>query len=155
MPLGFKDWRQLSTSLSPDDLAQNYYEPPVVVMSTAATPTNTSAPLQFYWDSDDVKDQYYIYMHFNEVEKLTTNETRAFNITVNGKFWYDGPMIPEYKITSTLFSPSALTGATRYLFSLFKTETSTLPPILNAFEIYIVKDFSQSETAQDDGKLFT
>ncbi|XP_057454468.1 LRR receptor-like serine/threonine-protein kinase IOS1 isoform X1 [Lotus japonicus] len=148
-PLPFKRWTQLSTSLSPDDLAQNDYKLPAVVMSTAATSVNASAPFQFYWDPDNAKEQYYIYMHFNEVEKLAPNETRAFNITMNGEYWY-GPVVPQYQVTSTIYSPTALTGATRYLFSLVQTENSTLPPILNAFEIYIVKDFSQSETGQDD-----
>ncbi|KAJ1420260.1 Serine/threonine-protein kinase, active site [Sesbania bispinosa] len=36
-----------------------------------------------------------------------------------------------------------------------QTENSTLPPILNAFEFYMVKDFSQSETQQDDVNAIT
>ncbi|KAM3699597.1 hypothetical protein ACJW31_05G037500 [Castanea mollissima] len=35
-------------------------------------------------------------------------------------------------------------------FSINKTETSTLPPILNAMEVYIVKDFLQAPTDQED-----
>jgi hypothetical protein len=83
-------------------------------------------------------------MHFSEVEKLAENEVREFNIKVNGKFWH-GPVRPVYQEVTTVSSPSALTGAKRYEISLSKTETSNLSPILNAFEIYIVKDFSQSE----------
>jgi len=145
------DWARLSNSLNNDDLVQNDYEPPAVVMSTAATPVNASAPMQFQWSADNVNEQYYAYFHFNEVEKLSENETRAFNITVNGGFLY-GPDIPVYRSVDTIVS-TILTGATRYLFSLFKTENSTLPPILNGYEVYKVKDFSQSETQQDDGKL--
>ncbi|KAJ1390948.1 Malectin-like carbohydrate-binding domain [Sesbania bispinosa] len=152
----FKFWKQLNTSLGPDDLGQNKYKPPAVVMSTAATPINGSAPLEFSWDSDNVNEKYYIYMHFNEVEKLATNKTRAFDIYVNGKLWYDyGPLVPLYQITTTVLSTSALTGATSYLFSLSKTQNSTLPPIINAAEIYTVKDFSQSETEQDDVDAIT
>ncbi|OIW18136.1 hypothetical protein TanjilG_00335 [Lupinus angustifolius] len=36
-----------------------------------------------------------------------------------------------------------------------QTETSTLPPIMNAIEIYIVKDLSQPETEQDDVDAIT
>jgi uncharacterized UPF0146 family protein len=115
-------------------------------MSTAATPVNVSAPLQLEWVADNVTDQYYIYLHFNEVVELTANETRAFNITVNGKLLY-GPEIPVYQSVDTIYTTTPLTGAARYLISLSKTENSTLPPILNAVEIYRVKDFSQSETA--------
>ncbi|XP_061356605.1 probable LRR receptor-like serine/threonine-protein kinase At1g05700 [Gastrolobium bilobum] len=153
-PFTFQKTTLLSTSLSPKELSQNDYETPAVVMSTAITPDNASAPLKFYWDPNNVNDQYYIYMHFNEVEKLAANETRAFNITMNGKFFY-GPVVPAYQTTNTIYSISALAGATRYEFSLFQTETSTLPPIINALEIYIVKDFSQSETEQDDVDAIT
>ncbi|KAJ1420261.1 Serine-threonine/tyrosine-protein kinase, catalytic domain [Sesbania bispinosa] len=150
----FKFWKPLNTSLGPDDLGQNKYKPPAVVMSTAATPINASAPLEFSWDSDNVNEKYYIYMHFNEVEKLTTNESRAFDIYMNDKHWY-GPLVPLYQITTTVLSTSALTGATSYTISLSKTENSTLPPIINAVEIYTVKDFSQSETQQDDVDAIT
>jgi len=119
-------------------------------MSTAATPVNASAPMQFHWSVDNENDQYYAYFHFNEVEKLAENETRSFNITVNGDFLF-GPEIPVHQAVDTVVSTKPLTGATRYLFSLLKTENSTLPPILNAYEVYKVIDFSQSETQQDDG----
>ncbi|KEH18245.1 LRR receptor-like kinase plant-like protein [Medicago truncatula] len=153
-PYGFIDWARLSTSLNNDDLVQNDYEPPATVMSTAVTPLNASAPLQFEWGTDNVNDQYYTYFHFNEVEKLAENETRAFNLSVNGNHRH-GPVIPGYRETYTIFSPTPLTGAKSYQISLTKTENSTLPPILNAFEIYKVKDFSQSETHQDDVDTIT
>ncbi|RDX77365.1 LRR receptor-like serine/threonine-protein kinase IOS1, partial [Mucuna pruriens] len=153
-PNGFKWWTQLSSTLNPDDLTQNEYIPPAVVMSTAATPTNASAPLKFYWDADNETEQFYIYMHFNEVEKLKANETRAFNIYMNDKLFY-GPLAPIYQTTTTIYSTSALTGATRYIFSLAKTHNSTLPPTINAVEFYKVKDFPQSETEQDDVDAIT
>jgi len=151
MPYESSDWRRISTSLNNDGLMQDSYNSPAIVMRTAVTPVNASAPLQFHWDVDNVNEQYYKYMHFNEVEKLTGNETRAFDMTVNGGNLY-GPQIPEYQNAKTVFSTRPLTGAKRYLISLFKTESSTLSPILNAIEVYKVKDFSQSETQQDDGK---
>jgi len=121
-------------------------------MSTAVTPVNASVPLQFHWDADNVSDQFQVYLHFNEVENLAGNETRVFNITSNIR-------VDEYKIqntyrkVNTLLSPIPFTGATRYHISLSKIENSTLPPFLNAFEIYIAKDISQSGTEQDDGNM--
>ncbi|WJX91986.1 hypothetical protein P8452_73692 [Trifolium repens] len=149
------DMKQLSASLNNDDLlTQNIYKPPAIVMSTAATPVNVRAPLQLYWNADNVNDQYYLYLHFNEVEKLATNETRAFNSKVNGELLY-GPEIPAYQSVDTIFSKRPFTGATSYEITLSKTESSTLPPILNAIEVYKVKDFSQSETQQDDVDAIT
>ncbi|KAJ1390945.1 Malectin-like carbohydrate-binding domain [Sesbania bispinosa] len=150
MPYVFEGWTPKSTSYN-NPLQLNDYEPPAVVMNTAATPVNASAPLELSWDPDTdiVNEKLYIYMHFNEIEKLPEKETREFNILINGYHWY-GPMVPPYQRTYTIFSRSALTPATSYRFSLVRTENSTLPPILNALEIYMVKDFSKSETQQDD-----
>jgi hypothetical protein len=132
-------------STNNDLLVQNNYEPPAIVMNTAATSVNESDPLQYYWDADDVTDEYYLYLYFNEVEELTASDTRAFNITVNDEFWY-GPVIPKYGVAFTVFSRGPLTTAATYTVTLSKTEDSTLPPILNAFELYKVIDFSESET---------
>ncbi|QHO24310.1 putative LRR receptor-like serine/threonine-protein kinase [Arachis hypogaea] len=59
--------------------------PPVIVMSTAATPRNSSASLDFKWDANTITDRIYFYLHFNEIQKLKANETRSFNITLNGQ----------------------------------------------------------------------
>jgi hypothetical protein len=141
------DWRGLSTSANNINLSfPNPYKPPAIVMSTDVTPVNESAPLQFHWDGDNVNDQYY-FMYYYEVEGLAANETRKFNITVNDKFRY-GPIRPP----DTLFSQTSLSGAKTHRISISKADNSTHPPILNAIEIYRLKDFfSQSKTNQDDG----
>ncbi|MCH89846.1 receptor-like protein kinase, partial [Trifolium medium] len=149
LPYESSDWRQLSTSLNNDELDKNDYKVPAIVLRTAVTPVNASAPLQFNLDADSINDKYYLYMHFNEVEKLAGNETRSFNIALNGHFWF-GPMIPIYQKAKVIFTSTSMTGYKRYLFSFSKTENTTFPPIINAIEVYKVKDFSQSETQQDD-----
>ena len=140
----------LSTSQTIDTPSDNYYQPPSIVMSTASTPINVSAPLKLFWDTENATSEYYIYMHFIEVVNLTATQFRSFNITLNGKYWY-GPFAPKYLSTITLFSPSILPNAQKYDFLFFKAEGSTLPPIINALEIYSVRDLSQSGTYQKDG----
>ncbi|XP_062156473.1 LRR receptor-like serine/threonine-protein kinase IOS1 isoform X2 [Alnus glutinosa] len=142
-------WTTLSTNLTVYSQRHSDYQPPSVVMSTAVTPSNGSAPLAFYWTSDAATTEYYVYLHFAEVVKLEANQSRSFNLTLNGKYWY-GPLVPDYLSTTTLYSPSAITGSKRYEFSIFKTETSTLPPLINAIEIHSVKYLLQSETDQGD-----
>ncbi|XP_062156019.1 LRR receptor-like serine/threonine-protein kinase IOS1 [Alnus glutinosa] len=149
-------WTNLSTNLIVDSQRHNDYQLPSVVMSTAVTPSNGNAPMEaFQWESDNASTEYYVYMHFAEVVKLEANQSRSFNVTLNGKYWH-GPLVPDYLSTNTVFSRSAITGSDNYQFSLVKTEKSTLPPILNAFEIYSVKYFSQSaETDQEDVDAIT
>ncbi|XP_059458245.1 LRR receptor-like serine/threonine-protein kinase IOS1 [Corylus avellana] len=142
------DWTDLNTSLTIDD-SRNVYQPPSVVMSTAATPGNDSAPLEISWESDSATTEYYVYMHFAEVVELNANQSRSFNCTLNGNHWF-GPIAPNYNKTITMFSPSALKVEAKYDFSIFKTEKSTLPPIINAIEIYTVKYLLQSDTYQGD-----
>ena len=147
-------WTPQVSIHSNDDPIQNDYKTPAIVMRTAATPVNGNASFVFLWYQAAIgNDKYYVCMHFYEVEKLAANETREFNITLNGEHWY-GPLRPPYRTTTTVFRPLALTGAVAYVFSLDRTEASTVPPIINAAEVYRARDLSQSETLQDDGTPF-
>ncbi|XP_065621932.1 LRR receptor-like serine/threonine-protein kinase IOS1 [Quercus suber] len=144
----------ISTLQTIDTQSNNYYQPPSIVMSTASTPTNVSPPLELFWDTENATSEYYIYMHFAEVVNLTATQFRSFNITLNGKYWY-GPFAPKYLSTITLFSPSILPNAQKYDFLFFKAEGSTLPPIVNAVEIYSVRDLSKSGTYKKDVDAIT
>ena len=89
-PYSNNQWTELSGSLTNDNIIErDDFDLPAVVMDTVVTPTDANAAsLDFYWDADNATDQYYFYMHFLEVQKLAANETRAFNIFLNGKYWY-------------------------------------------------------------------
>ena len=142
-------WKQLNFPIDADSLVQNDYKPPAVVMSTAITPANVSAPLVISWKPDDPKDSFYVYLHFTEIQVLAKNQTREFNITLNGKLWYENES-PRYHSVNTIYSTSGISGKL-INFSFVMTETSTLPPIINAIEIYRVKEFPQQDTYQGDG----
>ncbi|GMY34474.1 LRR receptor-like serine/threonine-protein kinase IOS1 [Fagus crenata] len=146
-------WTGLSTSLSIDSQIHNNYQAPSLVMSTAATPINASAPLHLIWDTENITSEYYIFMHFAEVAEIKANHSRSFNITLNGNYFY-GPFSPKYLETTTVYSPSFFSAKT-FDFSIFKTETSTLPPIINAVEIYSVRDLPYSETDQQEVDAIT
>ncbi|KAJ9179281.1 hypothetical protein P3X46_011090 [Hevea brasiliensis] len=140
----------ISTNLTVDFGSHNDYQPPSIVMRSAVTQANSSNPLLVsIGDSVEYKTyQFYVYMHFAEIEKLEANQSRKFNISLNGTFWA-GPIIPLYLYTITAYSGSAITGG-NYDFSLFKVGGSTLPPLLNAIEVYYVVELLQSETSQAD-----
>jgi len=122
-------------------------------MSTAVTPANGSAPLVIRWKPQDENEKFYVYMHFTEIQVLTTNQTRQFNITRrNGESgWGLQNFSPQYHTVNTIHTPSAISGKV-ITYSLERTQNSTLPPIINAIEIYRVKQFHQSDTSQGDGK---
>ena len=146
-----EDWTPvLNASIPADSLEQNDYEPPAIVLSTAVTPANVSVPLVIKWVPQDPTDQFYVYMHFLEIQVLATNQTRQFSITENGKTWFPN-LSPTNQSVDTIYSLRAVSGE-QIKYSFEMTENSTLPPIISAIEIYRVIDFQQSDTFQGDGK---
>ncbi|CAJ1955358.1 unnamed protein product [Sphenostylis stenocarpa] len=147
------EWTQLSASISADATNQNIYKPPAIVMSTAVTPANVSAPLVISWVPDDPTDQFYVYMYFMEIGVLATNQTREFTIVNNGIQWYS-KFSPQRLSVNTLYSTSPSSGK-EIIFSIEKTKISTQPPIINALEVYKAIDFPQSDTFKDDDDAIT
>ncbi|KAK9281052.1 hypothetical protein L1049_003944 [Liquidambar formosana] len=114
-------------------------------MRTAVTAQNDSPFLNISWPPYGPNFQYYIYMHFAE---LVDNQYREFNISLNGNSWVD-QLVPQYLSTTTAYTRTPA-NAENFEFSLQKTQNSTLPPLINAMEIYVVKGFLQSQTDQGD-----
>ncbi|KAL2332309.1 hypothetical protein Fmac_019890 [Flemingia macrophylla] len=147
-----QDWTQLNVLISADSLGQNDYQPPAIVLSTAVSPANVSAPLVLSWKPLNETEQLYVYMH-TELEVLAKNQTRIFTITENGQPRYLN-FSPPYLSAFTVYSQSATSGKEiKYSFEMAKS--STLPPIISAIEIYRVKDFQQANTFQGDVDAIT
>ncbi|KAH0860073.1 hypothetical protein HID58_088334, partial [Brassica napus] len=142
------EWSQISTDL--DVVNSNKYDPPKDVLKNAATPTNASEPLTMEWIPIKPDDQYCYYAHFAEIQDLQANETREFNVLWNGVQQF-GPFIPRMRIIDTIssMSPQICSGG-KCIFQLIRTNRSTLPPLLNALEVYTVVQFPTSETDESD-----
>ncbi|XP_020413172.1 putative leucine-rich repeat receptor-like serine/threonine-protein kinase At2g19230 [Prunus persica] len=140
---------QLRTSAIMNESYQNAFEIPSAVMSTAVAPKNASHALQFYWDSPDNNSEYYIYFHFAEIEKLRPHQLRNLFIIWSGG-WSPRPFVLRYLNAVTVSNTWPFSGSRKHSFSILKTDNSTLPPILNAYEIYEAKRFLELETNQGD-----
>ncbi|BAT91670.1 hypothetical protein VIGAN_07028200 [Vigna angularis var. angularis] len=143
-----KDWKQINASIAAGSFDQNDYKPPGIVLSTAVTPVNASVPLVISWEPQNPTEEYYVYMHFFEIEVLGKNQTREFNITQNGRPWYQN-LSPFSQSMNTIYSKSGISGE-KIEYSLEKAKSSSLPPIINAIEIYRVINFQQKDTHQGD-----
>ena len=88
-------------------------------------------------------------MYFAELKLLKDDQLREFKISYNKEEWSDEPLTPSYLSTTSLLSTEASLGW--HAFSLNATDNSTLPPILNAIEVYMVKQFLESEADHNDG----
>ncbi|XP_022144042.1 LRR receptor-like serine/threonine-protein kinase IOS1 [Momordica charantia] len=152
-PFNFNEWTQVSTNQTVDATDHNNHQPPSIVMKTASTPINASKPLEIWWDAVD-STRYYVFIHVAEVGELQPNQSRGFDIMHNGELFY-GPLIPSYLSTLTIFGQKPLDAANRHLFSFIPIKNATLPPIVNAFEIYTAKDISELEADKGDVDAIT
>ncbi|RRT55756.1 hypothetical protein B296_00033417 [Ensete ventricosum] len=125
----------LTTNLTVTNNVDDQFEAPSAVMQTAAFPLNSNE-LEFYWDfegSGASVNEFYANLLFSE---LVPNTKRAFNIYLNGRS-LDNDYTPPYLVSN--FSDNAdhpLTPSPRYQWALNSTNSSSLPPILNALEVY-------------------
>ncbi|XP_020228081.1 putative leucine-rich repeat receptor-like protein kinase At2g19210 [Cajanus cajan] len=149
-PYNLPDATPLNTSLPVDSLIHTAYHLPPTVMKTAVRPTNENDSLEFEFDTGYPTSESYIYMHFAETELLKENESRVFDITLNGKIWAES-VTPTYLQSTTIETNQSIRGR-KLMFSMHKKPYSTHPPILNAMEIYVVKEFLHSPTDQEDVK---
>ncbi|KFK40289.1 hypothetical protein AALP_AA3G355900 [Arabis alpina] len=147
MPVTFSNYRVLSTNLTIEsDITA--FQPPRVIMSTASTALNASLDLGIFWKPVIPSWKFYVYMYFAEVEEIPSNETREFSVIWNDKIMYDN-FSPRFLHTDRLYTQIPVTGPI-HDFVFKRTAKSTLPPIINAMEMYRVNEFLQSPTDQQN-----
>ncbi|XP_072952163.1 putative leucine-rich repeat receptor-like protein kinase At2g19210 [Typha angustifolia] len=146
IPLIFTNsWTAIDTTKDIKDSKDDFFEAPATVLQTAVVPTNSSSPLKFSWDSEDVNTEYYAFLHFCEIQELTASEKREFNIYRNGDLRI-GSYSPPYLSHDYVYSVSPMYGYANYNYSLNATATSTLPPLINAVEIYSLMLLTENMT---------
>ncbi|RWR78178.1 putative LRR receptor-like serine/threonine-protein kinase [Cinnamomum micranthum f. kanehirae] len=124
-------------------------EPLSTVMMTAVRPLTNSDALYYSWTNDS-SWQFHVYLHFAELELLRPNMTREFTICCGNNSCHNSPIRPEYLVTTTIEYPMPLTGQYDHSCSIKKTPTSTLPPILNAIEVFIIWQPPTTPTREED-----
>ncbi|XP_010545651.1 PREDICTED: probable LRR receptor-like serine/threonine-protein kinase At1g51820 [Tarenaya hassleriana] len=141
------DWTQINTDVH---VVTTIADVPQGVVATAATPTNASQPLNLTWNSDSPTDQLYLYVHFAEIQTLRANDTRELNITWKGDVIY-GPFSPPILKATTIYTPypkKCDEGVCSLM--LVKTSRSTLPPLINAMEVFLTLELPLLDTNRDD-----
>ena len=90
-------------------------------------------------------------MYFSELQLLRGNATRQFYININGYLWLPEAFTPDYLRTNPVYSISPSQGSARYNVSINATANSTLPPIINAVEVFSVISTTNVGTDSQDG----
>ncbi|KAL6620562.1 hypothetical protein ACP70R_035701 [Stipagrostis hirtigluma subsp. patula] len=137
-----ESWSSISTTKTVQNIDGDLFDAPSKVMQTAVTPRNESGNIEFYWDPEpqpkDPTPGYVGVLHFSELQVVPGNAVRQFYINLNGKPWYPKAFTPEYLYTDASYNSNPVRGFTRYNISINATANSTLPPIINAVEVFSV-----------------
>ncbi|KAI5019609.1 hypothetical protein ZWY2020_044497 [Hordeum vulgare] len=150
------EWLEISTVKKVQNIDDDSFDAPSAVMQTAITPVNSSKPIEFSWDAEpsanDPDPGYICILHFSELQPLPVNAVRQFYVTLNGQLWLGKGFTPQYLYTNAVFNniPNPNDGSHQYNVSLNATANSTLPPILNALEIFSVLPTTGITTATQD-----
>ncbi|TVU20528.1 hypothetical protein EJB05_36741, partial [Eragrostis curvula] len=151
-------WSEISTTEKMQSTASLYFDVPSAVMQTAITPLKASNNIELwvYVEPNHVYTApgYIFILYFTEVQVLSSNATRQFYITINGKLWYPGPYTPQYLLSDAVYSKGPQYGFSQYNITLSATANSTLPPIINAVETFSVISTANVGTDAQDGRYF-
>jgi hypothetical protein len=145
------NWTEISTTSVIQNNLSGVYDVPSSVIQNAATVN--SSRIDFSWGpsntSVDISSKYFFVFYLAELQNLHSNAVRQFDIIINNKTWNTQPYTPTY-LFANYFS-GIVDGMANYSVSLISTRNATMPPILNAMEIYLVKPITEVATEPGDG----
>ncbi|KAL5203400.1 hypothetical protein ABZP36_014352 [Zizania latifolia] len=152
-------WNDISTTKRVQNLDNDQFEAPTAVMQTAVTPRNASENIEFSWDAEplpnDPTPAYVAILHFSELQLLPANASRQLYINLNGKLWYPKVFTPDYLYSDAIFSVDPHRGYSEYNMSINATANSTLPPAINAVEVFSVISTATVGTDSQDVSAIT
>uniref|UniRef100_A0A8R7QPG1 Malectin-like domain-containing protein n=1 Tax=Triticum urartu TaxID=4572 RepID=A0A8R7QPG1_TRIUA len=140
-----------ATSVIQNNL-RDVYDVPSSVMQNAVTAN--SSRIDFSWNPSDpsvnISSKYFFIFYFAELQTVGSNAVRQFDIIINSKTWNKQPYTPTFQVTD--YFSGILHGMENYSVSLVATKNATLPPILNAMEMYLVKPITAVATDPGDAR---
>uniref|UniRef100_A0ACD5U193 Uncharacterized protein n=1 Tax=Avena sativa TaxID=4498 RepID=A0ACD5U193_AVESA len=154
------EWLEISTTKKVQNMEDaDSFEAPSAVMQTAITPVKARSPIEFSWDAqpnvNDPSPGYICILHLSELQLLPSSALRQFYITLNGELWDPRGFTPQYLYKNSAYNTDPQHAFSQYNVSLNATANSTLPPILNALEVFSVLPTSGITTAASDVSAIT
>ncbi|KAM0847869.1 hypothetical protein ACQ4PT_054754 [Festuca glaucescens] len=131
-------WTERSTTRKVQNVDSDSFEAPSAVLQTAIRPRNGSQ-IQLSWkpqpQTNDPSPACFAIMHFTELEILSSNAVCEFYINLNGELWHRDAATPAYLYSGPSYNTVA-SRKSQYDITINATASSTLPPIINALEVY-------------------
>ncbi|KAJ8421345.1 hypothetical protein Cgig2_010434 [Carnegiea gigantea] len=149
-----ESYELFSTSTDLSHLKNDAYEVPLSILKGGVRPSDGNHSLTFNFPGAgqgiNPASIFYVYWHFAETQKLDVNESRQVNIFASDNF-DSGPITLKYMEAVTVVGSAINIGSdSTFWFTINKTNASSLPAFLNAFEIYGVTKLSHVATNKDD-----
>ncbi|XP_057953788.1 probable LRR receptor-like serine/threonine-protein kinase At1g05700 [Malania oleifera] len=112
--------------------------PPQAVLQNAITTTSASTSIRLGTNLPPIKVPIYMTFYFAEVAQLDSTRNRSFTFNIDDQP-ISKPIIPSYGSVAEKYLTN-VTASSNTTFSLVATADSTLPPLINALEVYTVSD---------------
>ena len=123
--------------------------PPQAVLQNAITTLSTSESIIIGTNLPAVEVLIYINAYFSEVTTLDSTQKRSLKINLDDKP-VSNPIVPPYqKVVEVTITN--LTASSDNTLSLVATSDSTLPPLINALEIFSISNKLTDGTDSNDG----
>ncbi|KAH6814094.1 hypothetical protein C2S51_023112 [Perilla frutescens var. frutescens] len=125
-------------------------EPPLAVVQNAVTAVIPTARIQLLMGFPSVGIPVYLNMYFSEVRELeAATEKRSFQVVMNNEALLEEPVIPPYRNTTEVIC-SNITVSSTTTFALVPSNASSLPPLINAMEVFQIGDLLTHGTNTQD-----
>ncbi|KAF8725795.1 hypothetical protein HU200_020354 [Digitaria exilis] len=156
LPWVFEDTTSISTS-NGVNTGDGTFEAPSKVMQTAIIPRDGSNTIKFRWRSKpqprDPTPEYIAIMYFSELQLLYSNALRELSVMINEARW---PAFSPGNLSSyTLYNSYPLAINAEYNVTINATTNSTLPPLINAVEVYSLISTTNVGTDSSDVSAIT
>ncbi|XP_021912554.1 probable LRR receptor-like serine/threonine-protein kinase At1g05700 [Carica papaya] len=112
--------------------------PPKEVLQNAFAAPNTSIIITLGTNLPLTSVPIYMNMYFSEVTQLSSLDKRSFKLHINGEASSD-ELVPPFGVAGEVFL-SNFSASSNTTFSLEATPDSTLPPLINALEVFTISD---------------
>lgn len=126
--------------------------PPEAVLMNAVTSSSTSEPLILATQVRTASIPIYLIMYFSEVTQLDSDQKRSFVFCIDSDIASD-PIVPPYGSVFELYLTNT-TATPNTTFSLIATTDSTLPPLINAMELFYVVELTDGTNSKDGNWVF-
>ncbi|CAD6269779.1 unnamed protein product [Miscanthus lutarioriparius] len=149
-------WTNITSSTPIDVSNISSFHTSSKILWSATTPVN-GTQIDFAWSPDSSinndSTSYLLLLYFVEVQRLPSSAVRRFDILVDNSTWNGSQRYTPKHLSAELVKRMVL-GSRQHTVSLVATPDATLPPILNAFEIYSVMSMTELAMNDADGISF-